>query len=343
MSLIVWDNPYRIRRMTRIFISYSHKDEEFRKELELHLAVVKRRGAIDVWTDCKIGAGDEFDSSILRELDRANIVLLLVSPDFLASDYCYNVEMDRAMKRHHDGTTRVIPVILRPCLWRDAPLAKLLVVPRNGDPITIWPNRDEAFLDVVQQIKKVLESAVPEKLVSEVEVAAPSANSAIVVASAPDQAREFACSSPASVSAKTVTFDYSTNDGKLSIDGSGKFFDMKFSKANATSIHLYRSGATRRIAHVQRAAIDLPTTMDENETSSRSYTIQKGEGFLIENEAGDVLAARIIDIQDDTRGADRDEINFLFTIFVRGTHIAIPSPSARVDTRRSTELCDART
>jgi hypothetical protein len=307
----------------RIFISYSHKDNDFREDLDGQLAALKRKGAIDVWADRKIGAGNELDGSIFFELDRAHIVLLLVSSDYLNSNYCV-AEMRRAMNRHDNREARVIPVILRPCDWHDEPFAKLLAAPRDAVAITQWSNRDAAFLDVVQQIKEVLGPAAPEKLVSEVDAAAPMANSAIIAASAPDQTRAFACSSPASVSTEIIKFDYSTNDGKLRINRSGKVFDVRFSKASNTSIHLYVSGTTHRIARVKRAAINLPTTIDEHETSSRSYTIETGERFLVENDSGDTLAARVDDIKDDSRGADRDEVGFVFSIFEAGTPVILP-------------------
>jgi hypothetical protein len=139
--------------MANLFISYSHKDEPLRDELEVHLAMLKREGAIEVWHDRRINAGDEFDASISGNLEAADVILLLVSPDFLASRYCYDVEVGRAMERHQSGAARVVPVILRPCDWHRTPFAKLLAAPRDGKPLTRWADRDEAFLDVVQHIR----------------------------------------------------------------------------------------------------------------------------------------------------------------------------------------------
>lgn len=142
--------------MATVFFSYSHKDEELRDELEVHLAMLRREGVIETWHDRRILAGDPLHSAIDEKLESADVILLLVSPDFLASNYCYDREFKRALERHHDGTARVIPVILRPCDWQSSPLAGLLAVPRDGKPITKWPDRDEAFLDVVQQIRAAL-------------------------------------------------------------------------------------------------------------------------------------------------------------------------------------------
>src|SRR5260221_12509135 len=142
--------------MTSLFLSYSHKDEELRDQLEVHLAALKREGAIDVWHDRRIPVGDEIDHQISDALERADIVLLLVSPDFLASAYCNDVELKRAMQRHEEGTARVIPVILRPSDWHKTAFGKLAATPKDGKPITRWPDRDEAFLDVVKAIRQAL-------------------------------------------------------------------------------------------------------------------------------------------------------------------------------------------
>ena len=141
----------------RVFISYSHEDEELRNQLEVQLAMLKRQGLVEIWHDRRLVAGDRLDWTISTELDRADIILLLVSPDFLASDYCYKIEKGRALERHLDGEARLISVILRPCDWRHTELAEFVVTPRDGRPITQWPDRDEAFLDVVQSIRAALE------------------------------------------------------------------------------------------------------------------------------------------------------------------------------------------
>ena len=109
----------------KVFVSYSSKDEEFRQELETHLSLLRRQGAIDAWNFRKIMAGEEWDGVIANEFEAAELILILVSADFLASDYCYEVEMVRAIERHENGTARVIPVVVRPVDWKSAPIAKL--------------------------------------------------------------------------------------------------------------------------------------------------------------------------------------------------------------------------
>ena len=104
--------------MANVFFSYSHKDEALRDELEVHLAMLKREGVISAWHDRKILAGDELNGQIHARLSDAQVILLLVSPDFLASAYCHDVEVKRAMELHAEGKARVIPVILRPSDWQ---------------------------------------------------------------------------------------------------------------------------------------------------------------------------------------------------------------------------------
>ena len=110
--------------MIRIFVSYSHKDENLRQELETHLSGLRNERIVSVWDDRRIESGEEIEKEIDRHLEEADIVLLLVSPDFLASSYCYDREMRRAMERHEQRDARVVPVILRPCDWHGAPFGK---------------------------------------------------------------------------------------------------------------------------------------------------------------------------------------------------------------------------
>ena len=142
--------------MAILFLSYSHRDEGVRAELETHLAGLRRQGFITVWHDRRIAAGEDFANAIDAHLEQADVVLLLVSPDFIASDYCYEKEMARALERNREGGCVVIPVILRPCDWHDMPFGRLQATPRDGKAITVWANIDEAFVDVVKAIKGAL-------------------------------------------------------------------------------------------------------------------------------------------------------------------------------------------
>ena len=141
----------------KVLISYSHKDEKLREKLEDHLSILKHDGVIDAWHDRKIIAGAEWETDIFTHLDQAQIVLLLISPSFLASNYCYVKEGKRALARHEQGEAVVIPVILRPCDWKGAYFEKLQVLPKDARPIVKWPDRDEAFADVAKGIRRRIE------------------------------------------------------------------------------------------------------------------------------------------------------------------------------------------
>lgn len=145
-------------RAIEVFFSYSHKDQDLRDQLETHLSLLKNQGVLSGWHDRKIIAGTEWAGEIETHLNTAQIILLLISADFLASSYCHGIEIIRAMERHNAGETRVIPIILRACDWHDAPFGKLQALPTDGKPISGrgWPNRDEAFLNVTQGIRKII-------------------------------------------------------------------------------------------------------------------------------------------------------------------------------------------
>ncbi|MEA5449842.1 COR domain-containing protein [Leptolyngbya sp. CCNP1308] len=142
----------------RLFFSYSHKDDLLREQLETHLKLLQRQGLIQPWHDRRILPGDDWAGEIDDNLNRADIILLLVSADFIASDYCYDIEMNRAMERHEAGDARVIPIILRPVDWRGTPFNKLSWLPQNGEPVVQWEDRDAAWLNVETGIKRVIES-----------------------------------------------------------------------------------------------------------------------------------------------------------------------------------------
>ncbi|MET0622972.1 MAG: tetratricopeptide repeat protein [Pyrinomonadaceae bacterium] len=146
-----------------LFYSYSHKDKALRDELETHLAMLKNEGVIRGWHDRQIMAGQEWDGKIDEHLNSADIILLLASPDFLASEYCFDIEVARAMERHESREARVIPIILRPCEWQRAPFSKLQSLPIGLVPITRWPDRDEAFLNVTQGIRRVVEDFISSR------------------------------------------------------------------------------------------------------------------------------------------------------------------------------------
>ena len=143
-----------LRRPLRVFYSYSHKDEAHRKRLETQLSLLRRQKVITDWHDRKIVAGEEWRRAIRDELEAADIILLLVSPDFLDSDFIWAEELQVAMNRHESGSARVIPIILKPVTWQETlRLPGIQALPRDAKPITTWPNRDLAWKDVADGIR----------------------------------------------------------------------------------------------------------------------------------------------------------------------------------------------
>lgn len=140
-----------------VFCSYSRADEPSLQNLEMHLAMFQRQRYILSWHVRKISPGTDWAQAIDTHLEQSAIILLLVSPDFLASDYCYAIEMQHALQRHDANEARVIPLILRPCAWMHTPFAKLQCLPRNGKAITLWDNQDLAWTDVASGIRKAIE------------------------------------------------------------------------------------------------------------------------------------------------------------------------------------------
>lgn len=143
--------------MVNVVFSYSHADERLRNRLEVALATLKRVGGIETFHDRRITPGSDLDDGISALFERSDVILALLSPDFLASDYCYQREMGRALERHRDGTVRLIPIILRPCEWQQSPLGDLLALPEDGKPVSRCPDEDEAFLEISQGIRAALD------------------------------------------------------------------------------------------------------------------------------------------------------------------------------------------
>lgn len=141
-----------------IFYSYSHKDDAFRKELEIHLKILKRQGIVETWHDRRIAPGDNWEEEINLNLQSAKIILLLISSNFLASDYCYDSETIFAMEQVKENKAVVIPIILKPCLWKQGHFKELKALPIDGKPITTWENRDEAWLNVTKGIMQSIKS-----------------------------------------------------------------------------------------------------------------------------------------------------------------------------------------
>ncbi len=141
----------------QLFYSYSHKDERLRRQLETHLSTLRRQDLISDWHFRKILPGREWEGAIDQNLECAEVILLLVSADFVGSDYCYDIELERALGKHESGKARVIPVIIRPTDWAGTPFSKLQALPEDTKPVTKWTNRDDAWLNVAAGIRKVVD------------------------------------------------------------------------------------------------------------------------------------------------------------------------------------------
>lgn len=140
----------------KVFISYSHHDTGVLDRLHVHLATMRKDGLIDTWYDREILAGDVLDNEISDELETSDVIVLLVSPDFLASDYCVDREMVRALELHESEKARVVPIIIEPCDWKSIEvLRRLKALPRDGKPISDWTNANTAFLDIVQELRRI--------------------------------------------------------------------------------------------------------------------------------------------------------------------------------------------
>ena len=130
---------------TKVFISYSHKDEEFKNSLTEHLSGLVRSGAISEWNDRKIVPGTDWSHEINENLKNSDLILFLISSSFLSSDYCVNIEAETALSMHNSGEAQLIPIVIRAVEWSDSPLSRLQGLPKDAQPIASWPDKDEAW------------------------------------------------------------------------------------------------------------------------------------------------------------------------------------------------------
>jgi hypothetical protein len=143
------------KRAARIFISYSHADESYKKKLEQHLALLKRLGIVETWSDRDLKPGQEWNDQIRSNLNGADIVLILVSASFLASDYAYEEEMLAALKQTGKA---VVPIILSPVVWKLAPFARFQALPEDARPVSTWQNQDEAWAQIAGSLRRLVQA-----------------------------------------------------------------------------------------------------------------------------------------------------------------------------------------
>ncbi|SRR6266487_4233875 len=142
-----------------LFYSYAPEDEDLQQQLEHHLSLLRRQGLITDWHPRKISPGDDWIHAVNQKLQTASIILLLVSPAFIASDYCYGNEMYQALTRHMASEALVIPILLRPVDWETAPFAHLQCLPRNRRFIDNTPNRDDVLAETVKELRLLIQVA----------------------------------------------------------------------------------------------------------------------------------------------------------------------------------------
>ena len=142
-----------------IFFCYAHEDEDLMNDVRRQLVIFERKGLIIKWHDRMIPPGEEWENHIDSRLRQAQIILLFVSPSFIESKYCYDIEVKEALKRHESNEANVIPIILRPCAWEEAPFGKLQALPQDGRPVSLWEDRDHVCLDIAKSIMEVARRA----------------------------------------------------------------------------------------------------------------------------------------------------------------------------------------
>jgi len=145
-------------RHIEVFYAYAPEDETWVHELEKHLSLLQRQGLISTWHPRLIAAGEDWQHVIHIHFQKASIILLLISPDFLASDYCYGTEMKQALTREQEKGVCVIPILLRPVDWQFAPFAHLRPLPYDATFLTEWPNRDRGFAEITTGIRHAIEN-----------------------------------------------------------------------------------------------------------------------------------------------------------------------------------------
>lgn len=150
-------SPSLRERPARLFLSYARADVAYRQALTAHLAPLRTNGLIADWHDGEIVPGEEWEARIHAQLDAADVIVLLLSADFFASQYINRVEIPRALERHATGAARVVPVVVRAVEWKHSPLARLQGLPDNGVAVKSWADQDEAWANVAAGIRRVVE------------------------------------------------------------------------------------------------------------------------------------------------------------------------------------------
>lgn len=140
----------------KVFISYAKEDRAYVYELSNHLKWLVRSGVIDTWNDLAVLPSSVYESEIIAQLETADIIIFLVSADFINSGYIKDVEIRKVIERHHKGEAVIIPIIVRPCDISILSISKFQALPENGQPISTWEDKDEAWMNIVNEMKKII-------------------------------------------------------------------------------------------------------------------------------------------------------------------------------------------
>jgi hypothetical protein len=144
--------------MSNLFISYSHVDTNVLDRLHTHMAILKQEGKVSAWFDREILPGGDLDFSINEKLIAADIFIAIVSPDYLHSKYCYQIEFKAALSRMEAGELVIVPIIAEPCDWQASPFGKMKAIPTDGKAISDWVNKNTAYLNIIQELRRLLEA-----------------------------------------------------------------------------------------------------------------------------------------------------------------------------------------
>jgi hypothetical protein len=144
-----------------VFLSSARSDQSLLDKLVEHLSIMEREGLIHLWNDCNVSPGIDWRSLVRSHLQIAQLILFLISPAFITSDFWDSQEMEDLLKRHERGEVRIIPILLRPVEWNKAPLNSLQVLPLNKEPVTCWRHREKAFLDIAQGVRAAIKELAP--------------------------------------------------------------------------------------------------------------------------------------------------------------------------------------
>jgi hypothetical protein len=151
----------RLTHMKKVFISYAHQDAPFKDALATHFVYLRSIGLIDDWHDSMIDAGGGWRTAIDAHLNAADIIVLLISSDFLASQYCRDVELYIALKRWEKQDAEIVPVLIRDCIWEASPLRDHQMLPSGAEPVDCWPHPDKAWKEVAQTVRRFASRGAP--------------------------------------------------------------------------------------------------------------------------------------------------------------------------------------